>query len=314
MFYVNSFVDERDIERHFDDLGLVVLLGFLKELSVTGHDEVDGDTLSTETSGTSDSVDVALLLEGEIVVDDQVDLVDIDTTGKHIGGDEHSGGTRSERSHDQVTVLLGHFSVHGRNGHVLFSELLFEFFDSLLGVAVDDSLGDFDVVVQFNQSVELPFFSIKCNVELLDTIEGKVVVLHKDDSGVTHELLGDFENFRSHGGREEGDLDVVGELLEDLVDLVLETSSEHFVGFVEDEELELIGVQETLLNHFEDSSGSTNDDLDTVTESLLVFLGIGTTSACVNGDLQVFSQEHDNIDNLLSQFSDWSNDEHLGVG
>lgn len=290
-----SFVDERDIERHFDDLSLIVLLGFLEELSIAGDDEVNGDTLSTETSGTTNSVDVRFSLEGEIVVDDQVDLVDIDTTGEHIGGDEDSGGTRSEGFHDEVTVLLGHFTVHGGDGHVLFSELSFEFFDSLLGVAVNDSLGNFDVVVKFNEGIELPVFSVERDVELLDTVEGQVVVLNEDNSGVSHELLGDFQNFRSHGGGEECDLDVVGELLEDLVDLILETSSEHLIGFVEHEELELIGNQETLLDHFEDSSRSADNDLDTFSESLLVFLGIGTTSACVDGHLQVFSQEHDNL-------------------
>lgn len=309
-----SLVDERDIERHFDDLSLIELLGFLEELSVTWDDEVDGDTLSTETSRTSNSVNVGLLADGEIVVDDQVNLVDIDTTGEHVGGDEHSGSTRSERSHDEVTFGLLHFTVHGGDGHVLFSKSGFKFFDSLLGVAVDNSLGNFDVVVKLNEGIELPFFSVEGNVELLNTVEGKIVVLDQDDSGVSHELLGDFKNFRSHGSGEQSDLDVVGELLEDLVDLVLETSSEHLISLVEDEELKLVGDQETLLNHLEDSSGSSDDDLDTVTEFLLVFLGIGTTSACIDGNLQVFSQELEDTNNLLSQFSDWSDDEYLSLG
>lgn len=45
-----SLVDLGDIEGHFDDLGLVVLLDFLEEASVSRDDEVDGDTFLTESA------------------------------------------------------------------------------------------------------------------------------------------------------------------------------------------------------------------------------------------------------------------------
>jgi len=61
--------------------------------------------------------------------------------------------------------------VHGRDGHVLLNELVTEFFDSLLGIAVDNALSDFNIIVQFDKCIEFPFFSVQSNVELLDTIE-----------------------------------------------------------------------------------------------------------------------------------------------
>lgn len=45
-----SLVDLGNIEGHFDDLSLVVLLDFLEETSISRDDEVDGDTFLTESS------------------------------------------------------------------------------------------------------------------------------------------------------------------------------------------------------------------------------------------------------------------------
>lgn len=69
--------------------------------------------------------------------------MDIDTSGKEIGGDEDSGGTGSEFLHDDVSLVLVHVTVHGGDGEVLLLHLGAEVIDSLLGVTVDDTLLDF---------------------------------------------------------------------------------------------------------------------------------------------------------------------------
>ena len=49
----------------------------------------------------------------EIVVDDERDLLNIDSSSEQIGGDEDSGRTRSEFLHDDFSLSLFHISVHG---------------------------------------------------------------------------------------------------------------------------------------------------------------------------------------------------------
>jgi len=98
------------------------------------------------------------------------------------------------------------------------------------------------------------------------------------------------------------------EFLEDLIDLILETTSEHLISFVEDEELKVFSRKESLLDHFEDTSGSSNDDLDTFSESLLIFFRVGTTCASISGDLQVLTEVKDDLNDkakakLLIAFS-----------
>lgn len=50
-------------------------------------DEADTETLGTETTGTSDTVEVRVGVTGQVVVDGQVDALNIDTTAEDVSGD-----------------------------------------------------------------------------------------------------------------------------------------------------------------------------------------------------------------------------------
>ena len=49
---------------------------------------------------------VALPVHGQIVVEDQRHLVDIDAARQEIGGDQNATGTRTETLHDLAPLLL----------------------------------------------------------------------------------------------------------------------------------------------------------------------------------------------------------------
>jgi len=92
-------------------------------------------------------VDVVLFFVGEFVVDDETNLLDIDSSGKKISGDEYSGGSSSKFLHDHISVDLVHFSMHGGDSEVLLLHHAGQLNDSLLGVAVDQSLVDVKVSI-----------------------------------------------------------------------------------------------------------------------------------------------------------------------
>ena len=50
-------------------------------------------------------MDVVLSVGWEIVVDDEGDLLDVDTTGQQIGSDEHTTGPGSELAHNNIALL-----------------------------------------------------------------------------------------------------------------------------------------------------------------------------------------------------------------
>lgn len=240
--------------------------------------------------------------------------MDIDTSGEQIGGKEDSGSTGSEFSHDKISFSWGDFSVNAGDGEVLFLEFGGQFVDLLLLVAVQDALLDIDVVVQLDEGLELPLFLLDGDVELLDTVQGEFFVLDEDGGWVSHEVLGQFQNIRGHSGGEKGNLDVTWDELEDVLDLFLESSSEHFIGLVQDEELQMLSLKESLLEHVVDSAWSSDNDLNTLLELLSLVHDVGSSGTDMHIDLQVLSQaDHDGLD-LLGELSGGSEDQSLGSG
>jgi hypothetical protein len=300
-----------NVHGHLLDMGAVELLDLTHHADILGGDEVDGNTLTTETTTTTDTVDVVLAVGGEIVVDDQGNLLDIDTTGEEIGGDQDTRRAGAELLHDQITLGLVHVTVHGGDGEVTGSELVGEPVDLSASVAEDDSLGDGDGLVQIREGVELPLLLLNGNVELLDTLKGKLVLLDQDTDGVTHELGGDLKNVLGHGSGEQNDLGGLRKELEDIVDLLGETTRKHLIGLVEDEHLHAVGLEETTLDHVVDTAGGTDDDLRAVLEGLHVITDAGAANAGVALNVHEVTDGNDDLLNLLSKLTSRSEDQSL---
>ena len=84
---------------HLLDLGIVMILDLSNELGIVWYDKVDSNTLSTKSSSSTDSVNVVFLFEWELIVDDESNLLNIDTSGQEISGNEDSCGTCSKFFH-----------------------------------------------------------------------------------------------------------------------------------------------------------------------------------------------------------------------
>lgn len=296
---------------HLLDLSAVELLDFTHHAHIVGGDEVDGNTLTTETTTTADTVDVVLAVGWQVVVDDQGDLLHIDTTSEQVGGDQDTRRTRAELLHDHVTLSLVHVSVHGRDSEVTGSELVGKPVDLSTGVAEDDGLGDGDSLVKIGECVELPVLLLDGDVELLNTFEGKFVLLDEDADWVAHELGGDLKDVLWHGGGQEDDLGGLWEELEDVVDLLGETTRQHLVGLVEHEHLHAVGAQDTALDHVVNTAWSSDHDLWAVLECLHVISYGGTTDASVALDVHEIADGDHDLLNLLSQLTGWGEDQSL---
>jgi hypothetical protein len=73
-------------------LDLEALLDRLENsLIIWAADERDTETLGSETTGTTDTVEVGVGLIGHVVVDSDVDALDVDTTTEDVSGDTDTG-------------------------------------------------------------------------------------------------------------------------------------------------------------------------------------------------------------------------------
>ena len=309
------------------DLCVIELFEFLQATSILASDEVDSDTLSSETSATSDTMDVVFEVSGQVVVDDQGDLLNVNSTSEKISGDQHSAGTSTEFVEDDITLSLRDISVLRlkekrkrkiinkmklyelsdgdtycwRDGEFSLAHLLGQPVDLSAGVTENDGLCDVQGVVEIAKSLELPLLTLDGDVELLDSFKSEFISLDQDLNGVVHELLGDFKGFWWHGSREETDLNAGWQEGENVVDLVLETSGEHFIGFVEDEDLDLVGAENLAAQHVIDSAGGSDDDVNSGLQLGNVISDASSTDARVAAGVEVVTKGDDDLCLLLKK-------------
>jgi len=88
--------------------------------------------------------------------------------------------------------------VHKGDSEVLLLEFISKVLNFFLGVTVNNTLLNFDIVIQLNQGIKLPFFLIDGDIELLDTVQGEFFILHQDTGWLSHELLGDLKDLLWH--------------------------------------------------------------------------------------------------------------------
>lgn len=291
-----------------------MVLDLSDELGFVWKNEVDSNSLSIESTSSTNSTDIVLLLEWKLVVNDESNMLNIDTSCEMIGGDEDSGGTSSEFLHDTVSLDLIHLSVHSRHGEVVVVHGLFELKNSLFGVAINKSLVDIQVVVEIEENLHLPLFLLNGNIVLTDTLESKIFRLDKNFLWISHEMLGKSQDVIWHSSREKCDLNVTWQELEDLLDLMLESSGKHLIGLVHDEESEVVGLEEVLLHHIVDFSWCSNNDVDaSLLEKVDVILDRGSSDAGVNLHSHVLSDGVHNESGLEGELSGWRDNQCLDV-
>ena len=107
----------------------------------------------SESTGTSDAVKVCFRVLGEIKVNDDIDRLNIDTTGEEVRAHEVSTHAVAEVVEDTVTVRLQHFCVGVETGISELGDLLCEQFDSVCRVAKDDRLVDLQLTRMCQQRI-----------------------------------------------------------------------------------------------------------------------------------------------------------------
>lgn len=254
---------------------------------------------------------VVLWVVGKVIINDQRDLLDINTTGKQVGSDENTTGAGSELTHDDITSVLVHVSVSGTDGVVTLTHLVRQPVDLAAGVGKDDALGDSQSFVQVAQSVQFPIFLVNIDIKLLNTFQGQLITLHQNTNWFVHKLTSDFKSLWGEGSREDSDLDLGWKELENVINLVFETATEHFICFIKDKHANGVCLEGTAAEHVVDTAGGTDNDVNTSLEDSGVFTDRCTTDAGVALDTEVVTQGAHDLFDLLGKLTGGGEDQGL---
>jgi len=200
-----------------------LLLGLEKDVDKSRGDvlvalvvERSSMTLVADTTSTSDAVDVlrdaAILHSGQVVVDDVVDLRDIDTAAKDVGGDEDMGLIALETTHSVLTLKLGTAAVHENGGELTVVEVIVDFLHTRLAVAENESAAGRSSHQEIVESLLLRMALNEHNV-LGDVLVSRAGATDADTHEVgVHVGASDGARLLGEGGREH-EVGVIGVLV-----------------------------------------------------------------------------------------------------
>ena len=105
---------------------------------LSGMDDRDGCSLLSGTTGTTASVGVACHIIRQAVVDNVSQIVNIKTTGSHIGSHQELNGMVAELLHGEVTLLLTQVAVQRLSIITILNQLICNILSLQLGAAEDN--------------------------------------------------------------------------------------------------------------------------------------------------------------------------------
>lgn len=220
-----------NVLRNRNNLGRQLRLNLEEVLLVIIRDEVYGQTKMTETTRSTNSVKVGLSITRKIKVYNDVDGLDIDTSGEDVRADQASSLTILEIMINPVSVLLLHLrmNIEARITHL--SNLLGKQLNSLSILTENDSLVDVELGKKCIQTMNF-FFLLEVRIVLSDTLQGELV--HEvDEFGVWDVLF--LEAFDGHwvSSREERNLLLCRHQINDLGNYNLEIVRKELVNFIQ---------------------------------------------------------------------------------
>ena len=219
-----------DIARHKT---LAYLLLYRPHLALlAGVDNGDGRTLLAGTSCTSTAVGIALDVVGQTEVDDMRKVVNVKTTGSHVGCHEQLRDMLAELLHGEVALLLAEVAMQTLG----VISVVYQFVGYLLRVTLCAAENDAEylrVVIDYTLECEVFVLGVHHVIDMVDVL-GTLVAASNDDFLVFVEItLGYSLYLAAHGRREEQSVAVLGNTLQYLVDALGETHIEHLVSLIE---------------------------------------------------------------------------------
>lgn len=168
----------------------------------------------------TDSVQVGLRILREVKVDDNVDGLDVDTTGEKVRRHQVAARTVAEVMEDAVTVSLDHLGVNVEAGVTELGDFPGEQLDTSDAVAEDNRLVDLQLAEQSVQAVDLLLFFNE-GVVLGDTLQREF--LHEvDDVRFAQVLVLEFLDGNRESSRVQENLSVLRHEVDNLGDDGLE--------------------------------------------------------------------------------------------
>jgi hypothetical protein len=306
---------------HLVKPGLNLLAGLLEDLNELADnvlvllvDEGSSETIVTGTASTTNTVHIVINVRGKVEVDNVLDVSHIKTARSDISGHEDTASAILEGVQSRLTLALGAITVDGSSGDTLVVQELLEVVSHTLGLNEDKS-------TTLNSGEKLDESTLLVVLRhVLDALGDKVVggtnTADREEGVLRQEILSKTLDSLGEGSGEHKGLSVVdvGALRDDSVELLLETHVKHAVSLVNAEESYSVQSDLAALNHINETTGSSDEDVTASLEGRKLSAELSTTIHAHDSEVRAVGELVRLLGNLHSELSGGGEDEGGRIG
>ena len=242
------------------DSGFCESDNLLQSAELTTADQADRLATLPGSARSADSVDIIFGIVGQLVVEDDFKIVDVESPCCHVGRDEQFDFSFAKSLHHTFTHDLSHVAMKLVGGITTSYQRFGELVDLNLGESENQAIAN---VVQIQQSTKNFGFRTEVNFRI-GLFNRRNVQCGRFDPNchrIAGKPLNDLaDRWRNRCGKQDR-LAFGWDCFQDLFDVIPEAHVEHPVGFVEHDHFHLIELQGPLIDVVNQAPWGSNDDL-----------------------------------------------------
>ena len=237
----------------------------------------DGDAhaILAGTACAAAAVVVDVVVVGQTIADDVREVVDIESAGGHIGGNEQLQVTLAELLHHGIALCLREIAMQRIGIITVLDELRRHLLCSGTGAAKDDAINPRQVVHNALEC-QILLLGIHHIVDVMHIGAALVARAHHILLRIVHVVLGNLGNFAWHGGREEQHLAVARHIGKNLVDVVDKAHVQHLVGLVKHHGVHILECDGLAVDQVDEAAWRGHHHLHTLFQRLHLRLDVRT--------------------------------------
>ena len=254
-------------------------------------------------------MDVAFRHVRQLVIEDVADIGNVDAARSDVGRDQYPAAAVTELGEHFFPLRLALVAMDGGCRDARRLELTDDLIRPVLGAGEDDGTRHVWIAQQFYQRAGLGFPADESDM-LLDPVGGGRDRRDRDRNWIAQETLGERTDRRRHGGRKHQALAVLRQDPDDLFDCRQKAEIEHLVGFVQDQDFDLVELDAALLQEIDQAAGRCNQNIDAACQSLLLLAHRRAAKNGRRGDRGELAVGADAFLDLACEFAGWREDQN----
>ena len=231
--------------------------------------------LATSATGSTNTVNIGLVVVGNIVVDHMADALHIQAAGRHICGYHYIHLAFLQPVDGAFPQCLGQVAIEGGSGETAGLQLLGNLQGGGLGADKNNHAVKGFHIQDTGQGIHF-LVALHHQVGLIDTLNGFGLGSNAHLLGITQVLVCHSLDLRWHSGGEQSPLAALRCLRENRLDIVDKAHTQHLVGLIQHQSGHFAQVETATAQMVQHTARGTHYYLSTALQSAELAANIGT--------------------------------------